>query len=184
MLVVAVSPSVRRPLAVGHLPQEGRESAHFFETMKRKETPMAGRLEGKVALITGGCSGIGLGTVERFVAEGAKVVAADLQDAKGEMLEKRFPSQVRYAHCDVLEENDIAAACALADDAFGGLDSIFNNAGVLALPGGGGRGVGKDVRLAWPRAGAGDEARPAADATARRRLGDQHRFGRGPAGRL
>jgi NAD(P)-dependent dehydrogenase (short-subunit alcohol dehydrogenase family) len=97
---------------------------------------MHGRLEGKVALVTGGCSGIGLGTVERFVAEGAKVVAADLQDAKGEMLEKRFPSQVRYAHCDVLQENDIAAACALADDAFGGLDSIFNNAGVVGLPGG------------------------------------------------
>jgi NAD(P)-dependent dehydrogenase (short-subunit alcohol dehydrogenase family) len=97
---------------------------------------MAGRLEGKVALITGGCSGIGLGTVERFVAEGAKVVAADLQDAKGAMLEKRFPGQVRYAHCDVLEETDIAAACALAAEAFGGLDCLFNNAGVVGLPGG------------------------------------------------
>jgi NAD(P)-dependent dehydrogenase (short-subunit alcohol dehydrogenase family) len=97
---------------------------------------MAGRLEGKVAVITGGCSGIGLGTVERFVVEGAKVVAADLQDAKGAMLEKRFPGQVRYAHCDVLEETDIAAVCALAAEAFGGLDSIFNNAGVVGLPGG------------------------------------------------
>ncbi|HEY1927965.1 MAG TPA: glucose 1-dehydrogenase [Caulobacteraceae bacterium] len=97
---------------------------------------MAGRLEGKVAVITGGCSGIGLGTVERFVAEGAKVVAADLQDPKGEMLEKRFPGQVRYAHCDVTDEGQIAAACALAASAFGGLDCIFNNAGTAGLPGG------------------------------------------------
>src|ERR1700761_336158 len=117
-----------------HPPQKGRGG---IDLKNEEETPMAGRLEGKVAVITGGCSGIGLGTVERFVAEGAEVVAADLQDAKGEMLEKRFPGQVRYAHCDVLEETDIAAACALAADAFGGLDSIFNNAGAAGLPGGG-----------------------------------------------
>jgi len=90
---------------------------------------MPGRLEGKVALITGGCSGIGLGTVERFVAEGAKVVAADVQDAKGAILEQRFADKVRYAHCDVTIEAEIAAATALAASAFGGLDILFNNAG-------------------------------------------------------
>jgi NAD(P)-dependent dehydrogenase (short-subunit alcohol dehydrogenase family) len=90
---------------------------------------MAGRLEGKVALITGGCSGIGLGAVELFVAEGARVIAADVQDAKGAMLEQRFPDTVRYAHCDVTVEADIAAATALAVSAFGGLDILFNNAG-------------------------------------------------------
>ena len=90
---------------------------------------MPGRLEGKVALITGGCSGIGLGTVELFVAEGAKVVAADVQDAKGAILEQRFPDRVRYAHCDVTVEAEIAAATALAASAFGGLDILFNNAG-------------------------------------------------------
>jgi NAD(P)-dependent dehydrogenase (short-subunit alcohol dehydrogenase family) len=43
--------------------------------------------------VTGGCSGIGLGTVELFVAEGASVIAADIQDEKGAMLEKRFPGK-------------------------------------------------------------------------------------------
>jgi NAD(P)-dependent dehydrogenase (short-subunit alcohol dehydrogenase family) len=97
---------------------------------------MAGRLESKVALITGGASGIGLGAVELFVAEGARVVAADLQDEKGAMLEKRFPDTVRYAHCDVTAEADIAAAVKLAETAFGGLDVLFNNAGHGGSPGG------------------------------------------------
>jgi NAD(P)-dependent dehydrogenase (short-subunit alcohol dehydrogenase family) len=91
---------------------------------------MAGRLDGKVAVITGGVSGIGLGTVELFVAEGAKVVAADIQDEKGRMLEQRFKGAVRYARCDVTVEADIAAAIGLAQDEFGGLDVLFNNAGI------------------------------------------------------
>ena len=91
---------------------------------------MAGRLEGKVAVITGGVSGIGLGTVELFLAEGAQVVAADIQDEKGAMLEKRFPGRVRYAHCDVTKEAEIAAALQLGASEFGGLDILFNNAGI------------------------------------------------------
>ncbi|HWU78889.1 MAG TPA: SDR family NAD(P)-dependent oxidoreductase, partial [Caulobacter sp.] len=97
---------------------------------------MTGRLDGKVAVITGGCSGIGLGTVELFVAHGGKVVAADLQAEKGEMLEKRFPGQVRFAPCDVTHESQVAAALALAQDAFGGLDILFNNAGHGGAPNG------------------------------------------------
>jgi NAD(P)-dependent dehydrogenase (short-subunit alcohol dehydrogenase family) len=91
---------------------------------------MAGRLDGKVALITGGASGIGLGTVQLFVAEGAQVVAADIQDEKGAMLEKRFPGQVVYAHCDVTSEAEIEAALQKAKTEFGGLDILFNNAGI------------------------------------------------------
>ncbi|NBU27393.1 MAG: SDR family oxidoreductase [Caulobacteraceae bacterium] len=90
---------------------------------------MAGRLDEKIALITGGCSGIGLATVELFVAEGARVVVADLQDEKGKVLEQRFPGRVVYQRCDVVVEADIAAATARAEQAFGGLDILFNNAG-------------------------------------------------------
>jgi NAD(P)-dependent dehydrogenase (short-subunit alcohol dehydrogenase family) len=91
---------------------------------------MAGRLDGKVAMITGAASGIGLGTVELFVAEGAQVVAADIQDEKGAILEKRFPGKVVYAHCDVTNEAEIEAAVKKAKTEFGGLDILFNNAGI------------------------------------------------------
>ena len=91
---------------------------------------MAGRLDGKVAVITGGVSGIGLATVELFVAEGCHVVAADIQDEKGRMLEQRFQDRLRYVRCDVTVEGDIAGALGLAANAFGGLDILFNNAGI------------------------------------------------------
>jgi NAD(P)-dependent dehydrogenase (short-subunit alcohol dehydrogenase family) len=68
--------------------------------------------------------------VELFVAEGAQVVAADIQDEKGAMLEKRFPGKVAYAHCDVTSEDQIAAALQKAKSEFGGLDILFNNAGI------------------------------------------------------
>ena len=96
---------------------------------------MTDRLKGKIALITGGCSGIGLGAVELFVAEGALVVAADVQDEKGKILEQRFPDRVRYAHCDVTVEAEIKAAVDLAVSSFGGLDVLFNNAGHGGAPG-------------------------------------------------
>ena len=107
---------------------------------------MAGRLDGKVAVITGGCSGIGLGAVELFVAEGAQVVAADLQEEKGAMLEQRFPDCVRFVRCDVTEPEQIRAAVDAAD-AFGGLDVLFNNAG----SGGSLNGVEDMTPDAWDR---------------------------------
>ena len=90
---------------------------------------MAGRLDGKVALITGAASGIGLGTVELFLEEGAKVVAADMQDAKGAQLEARFEGRLAYVHCDVTVEAELEKAVETAVARFGGLDILFNNAG-------------------------------------------------------
>jgi NAD(P)-dependent dehydrogenase (short-subunit alcohol dehydrogenase family) len=90
---------------------------------------MAGRLAGKVAVITGGCSGIGRGAVELFVREGARVVIADILDERGRELEQQLGGAVAYARCDVLKEDEIAAALARAQSAFGGLDILFNNAG-------------------------------------------------------
>jgi len=91
---------------------------------------MAGRLDGKVAVITGAASGIGRGTVDLFVREGARVIAADIQDDKGTRIEEEHKGRARYVHCDVAQETDIAAAVAAAEKHFGRLDCIFNNAGV------------------------------------------------------
>jgi NAD(P)-dependent dehydrogenase (short-subunit alcohol dehydrogenase family) len=87
------------------------------------------RLTDKTAVITGGCSGIGLATVELFVAEGARIVIADIQQARGEALQHRFGDQVLYRHCDVTREADIAALMQTAGDHFGRIDILFNNAG-------------------------------------------------------
>ena len=89
-----------------------------------------GALDGKVAVITGAASGIGLASLEAFVAKGAKVVAGDLQDEKGRSLEIRYGTgSVRYVQCDVTQRTDLQALFDTADQAFGGLDIVFNNAG-------------------------------------------------------
>jgi NAD(P)-dependent dehydrogenase (short-subunit alcohol dehydrogenase family) len=90
---------------------------------------MAGRLEGKVAVITGAASGIGRGTVDLFVREGARVIAADIQDDRGARLEEDHKGMARYVRCDVSQEGDIATAIAAATKYFGKLDFLFNNAG-------------------------------------------------------
>lgn len=89
-----------------------------------------GRLEGRVAVITGAASGMGLATAERFIAEGASVVIADFNAENGTNAADRLGSRARFTKCDVAVEDDVAAAVALATDAFGGLDVMFNNAGV------------------------------------------------------
>ena len=92
---------------------------------------MSKRLDGKVAVVTGAASGIGLATVELFVAEGAQVLAADVQDDAGHALAARYPGQVQFAHCDVTQTAQINAAIDAAVSAFGGLDILFSNAGAV-----------------------------------------------------
>jgi len=93
-----------------------------------------GRLDGKVALITGGARGMGKSHVRHFVAEGARVVFGDVLDDKGEYVAAGLGEQsCRYTHHDVTSEDDWAAAVTLAVEAFGRLDVLVNNAGVLTF---------------------------------------------------
>lgn len=92
-----------------------------------------GNLEGKVAVITGGASGIGEATVRLFVEARAHVIIADIQDDKGQRLSQELGEQnTRYVHTDVTQEKDVQAAINQALTSFGRLDCMFNNAG---LPG-------------------------------------------------
>jgi NAD(P)-dependent dehydrogenase (short-subunit alcohol dehydrogenase family) len=93
------------------------------------------RLAGKVAIVTGGASGMGRATVMRFLAEGAKVVVADLNEKNGaETLAaartKGHGDHVAFIRCDVANESDVAAAVLLAETRFGHLDIAYLNAGV------------------------------------------------------
>ena len=89
------------------------------------------RLEGKVAIITGGASGIGAGTARLFAKHGANVVVADIQDEFGASLCAELgPENSSYVHCDVSDEADVAGAVDHAVARFGGLDVMLNNAGI------------------------------------------------------
>jgi NAD(P)-dependent dehydrogenase (short-subunit alcohol dehydrogenase family) len=87
------------------------------------------RLANKVALITGGASGIGEGTVRLFAREGASVVIADILDDNGARLAGELGARAAYVHTDVSREADVQGAVAETVRRFGRLDCIFNNAG-------------------------------------------------------
>ena len=86
-------------------------------------------LDGKVALITGGASGIGERSAELFVEEGARVVIADMQRERGEALAARLGAQAVFQPLEVSQEDQVRAAVQRAVDEWGRLDCIFNNAG-------------------------------------------------------
>ena len=91
---------------------------------------MSGELEGKVAIVTGGSSGIGLGTVERFLAEGARVVVADIDRSRGQAVAADFGKQAAFVHTDVGQPDQVVSLVSFAIDHFGGLHVMFNNAGI------------------------------------------------------
>lgn len=109
--------------------------ATSVDAMTGSDASDARRLDGKVALVTGGASGIGEATVRRFIAEGAVCVAADLQADLGTALAEELGDAVRFTRTDVSVESDVAAAVDLAISEFGQLDIVFNNAGIVGAIG-------------------------------------------------
>ncbi|GJO15071.1 oxidoreductase [Mycobacterium marinum] len=94
---------------------------------------MVDELAGKVAIVTGGASGIGRATVARFIAEGARVVIADVEEERGESLAAVLGADAMFCRTDVSQPEQVAAVVAAAVDNFGGLHVMVNNAGVSGV---------------------------------------------------
>jgi NAD(P)-dependent dehydrogenase (short-subunit alcohol dehydrogenase family) len=91
---------------------------------------MGEELSGKVAIVTGGAGGIGRGIVELFAEEGADVVIADIDEARGQALEAELGAATAFKRTDVSDADDVQQAVDLAVERFGGLHIICNNAGI------------------------------------------------------
>lgn len=92
------------------------------------------KLKDKVALITGGSSGIGKATALLLAEEGAKIVVVDINDAEGQSVAsqiKRSGGQAIYVHADVSKSKDAENMVAMAESTYGRLDILFNNAGIM-----------------------------------------------------
>ena len=89
---------------------------------------MAGRLQDRTAIVTGGGSGIGLATVRRFAEEGARVVVVDVSDESGGAAAEEVGGL--YVRCDVTDQEQVEAMVAQAKEAYGSVDVAFNNAGI------------------------------------------------------
>ncbi|MDT5119662.1 MAG: hypothetical protein QOE30_5401 [Mycobacterium sp.] len=91
---------------------------------------MVNELDGKVAIVTGGASGIGRGIVERFLAEGARVVIADVETERGEALASALGADAVFRQTDVSDPEQVGALVATTVEKFGGLHVMVNNAGI------------------------------------------------------
>jgi len=94
-----------------------------------REEKRMGRLEGKVAIVTGATSGMGKRTAERFVEEGATVIVAGRREAEGEAAARALGPRARFVRTDVAREDDVRRLVGAAVDRHGRLDCLFNNAG-------------------------------------------------------
>src|SRR4051794_22986240 len=92
--------------------------------------PQVGRLQGKVAIITGGASGIGLASARRFVAEGASVVIGDRDQAALDAAQAELGDALGIVRCDVTVEDDVERLVGAAVERHGRLDVAFANAGI------------------------------------------------------
>ncbi|MDO8534039.1 MAG: 3-oxoacyl-ACP reductase family protein [Xanthobacteraceae bacterium] len=90
-----------------------------------------GRLEGKVAIVTGAARGIGLACAQRFVAEGAKVVLADIDEKAGASAAKKLGASACFVRCDVGDSHEAIDLVETTCKAFGGVDVLVNNAGIM-----------------------------------------------------
>ncbi|KAF9607431.1 hypothetical protein IFM89_035569 [Coptis chinensis] len=97
---------------------------------KRSVHTKTGRLEDKVALITGAASGIGKATATEFINNGAKVVLADLQDELGQQTASELGPNAAFISCNVTQESDVSAAVDYTVSKYGQLDIMFNNVGI------------------------------------------------------
>jgi NAD(P)-dependent dehydrogenase (short-subunit alcohol dehydrogenase family) len=93
---------------------------------------LSGELEGKVAVVTGGANGIGRATAEMFVAEGARVVIADVDDEAGTHVADALGDAAVFGHTDVAEHDSVRAVIELAVEQFGALHVMVNNAGIAS----------------------------------------------------
>jgi NAD(P)-dependent dehydrogenase (short-subunit alcohol dehydrogenase family) len=93
----------------------------------------SGRFGGRVALVTGGSSGIGLATAQALIREGAQVMITGMSKERGEKAIFLLGERARYCQMDVRDSGGVASAFEMIDGCFGGLDILFNNAGVNAV---------------------------------------------------
>jgi NAD(P)-dependent dehydrogenase (short-subunit alcohol dehydrogenase family) len=96
---------------------------------------MSNRLEGKVAAITGAASGFGAAAAARFIREGGRVVLGDIQADSGEAMAAQLGDAARFCLCDVTQEDQVANLVDTAVEAFGKIDIMYNNAGIVGAAG-------------------------------------------------
>ncbi|KAJ4818793.1 NAD(P)-binding Rossmann-fold superfamily protein [Rhynchospora pubera] len=112
---------------------EGSQKERFWCNKSCKMLSHLARLEGKVAIITGGASGLGKAAAQAFIREGAKVIIADVNSEAGLEAAEELGPEAQFFKCDVSDEQDVSKAVDHAVASHGWLDVMYNNAGITGL---------------------------------------------------